>query len=78
MFDLPLLGDADLPVPPKSRRKWLKSHETGLKKSLLPPPLLGGSKHASSSAHVSKGSLARPAFENSFQIKPKQNNNYRL
>merc|ERR1719278_1270766 len=37
---VPLLGNADLPVPPS--------------------PLLGGSEHASSSAHVSKGSLARP------------------
>merc|ERR1719242_2678171 len=37
---VPLLGHADLPVPPS--------------------PLLSGSKHASSSAHVSEGSLARP------------------
>merc|ERR1719278_592100 len=37
---VPLLGNADLPVPP--------------------PPLFGGSKHASSSAHVAKGSLAGP------------------
>merc|ERR1719189_248596 len=37
---VPLLGDADLPVPP--------------------PPLLSGSKHAASSAHVSESSLARP------------------
>merc|ERR1719278_2579478 len=37
---VPLLGHADLPVPP--------------------PPLLGGSKHTSSSAHVSEGNLTGP------------------
>merc|ERR1719264_878854 len=37
---VPLLGNANLPVPP--------------------PPLLGGGEHASSSAHVAKGSLAGP------------------
>merc|ERR1712088_836427 len=37
---VPLLGNADLPVPP--------------------PPLLGGSEHASTPAHVAEGSLSRP------------------
>ena len=29
----------------------------------LPPPLLSGSEHAASSAHVSESSLARPALQ---------------